>query len=107
MLGPAHAVPSCFASSARHQVGLVGRATPFLTGTPQTLYLGDRVLPGGVAGVAIHHAPSALAVRLHHPTARPVGPRMVVTRYVVGVHTPARMVVRRVSSPPAASAPWI
>jgi hypothetical protein len=63
------------------KAGLIGAATPFITGTPYTLFYNDKILPGGSIGFVSSSVPKVTS-SIQHKALEALGSPMTVTRYV-------------------------
>ncbi|KAG2186940.1 hypothetical protein INT44_003168 [Umbelopsis vinacea] len=61
------------------KAGLIGASTPFITGTPYTMFYNDKVLPGGSIGFVSSTVPK-VSSSVQHKALEALGSPMTVTR---------------------------
>ncbi|KAI9288163.1 hypothetical protein BC943DRAFT_273480 [Umbelopsis sp. AD052] len=61
------------------KAGLIGASTPFITGTPYTMFYNDKVLPGGSIGFVSSSVPK-VSSSVQHKALESLGSPMTVTR---------------------------
>ncbi|KAI8330116.1 hypothetical protein BC941DRAFT_475883 [Chlamydoabsidia padenii] len=63
------------------KLGVIAASTPFVTGSPYTLFYQDQVMNAGMVGFAAYSSPSLISsISVRYPYLEPLGPQFAITR---------------------------
>ncbi|CEG71422.1 hypothetical protein RMATCC62417_07159 [Rhizopus microsporus] len=62
------------------KVGIIGSSTPFITGTPYTLFNNSSLMGSGIVGFASFGKQNKAQINIHHPALQKIGDPLRITR---------------------------